>query len=161
MGDLCLKCHFDFQPEAWERPGGGGKGRGRFVPTKTRNYEELVGWTLRSAMVDQDIDMFTAPVGIILMLTRQAFIQQAGTGKKIKSGRADIDNLEKAILDGGNGVIWQDDWQVEAVHKQLIRGGETGSATVWIFPADEFDDRVVEYINERKRSRSLNHSERR
>lgn len=44
--------------------------------------------------------------------------------------RADIDNFTKLILDAGNGVLYNDDVQVEELHVYLERGvGEKAAGT--------------------------------
>lgn len=42
-----------------------------------------------------------------------------------KGKRGDLDNMIKALLDAGNGVLWKDDKQVFEINAQVIRDCET------------------------------------
>jgi len=45
--------------------------------------------------------------------------------------RADFDNLAKAVTDPLNGVLWQDDAQIDEAHIYVVRGvGDDAHATV-------------------------------
>lgn len=78
-------------PKARPRLGSNGK---MYTPRKTREFEELIGWTTRS-VVRKPIEK---PVKVNIDVYSKT--------------RADIDNIAKAILDGLNGVAFLDDRQV-------------------------------------------------
>ena len=71
---------------------------GTFTPQRTRDHEEAIAWAARDAMARLAITPFEGDVCV------EATFYVAGT--------ADLDNLAKALLDGLNGVAFQDDRQV-------------------------------------------------
>ena len=100
-----------------------GKGRPRFTkrghtytPEKTKQYETLVGLCYRNIAKDYK---FTSPVRVIVMAH---FKIPKGKSKKVvgdmlnghilPTKKPDVDNVAKIILDGLNGIAWEDDTQV-------------------------------------------------
>lgn len=71
---------------------------GVYTPSKTRAFEELVGWEYRRANPG-------VPVSLDGRFTVWCRFGIAGRDK-------DCDNLLKSVLDGLNGVVWADDRQV-------------------------------------------------
>lgn len=101
-----------------------GKGRPRFMrnghaytPERTRTYENLVRLRAREAMCGEHpmkgalcvTIMARFPVPVSYSKKRRLACLQASE-KPAK--KPDIDNLVKAILDGLNGVVFEDDAQV-------------------------------------------------
>jgi Holliday junction resolvase RusA-like endonuclease len=103
-----------------------GKGRPRvgrvggharmFTPEKTAAYEGLIAMAGRPLMTG----------GVLLTLRIFRSIPASWSKKKRAAALAgrvhattkpDIDNVEKAVADGLNGVVWVDDVQVVAVEK--------------------------------------------
>lgn len=116
-----------------------GKGRPRFTrdghaytPPSTRLYEELIrkSWENRQS--------FEGPIEIWI----DAYLQIPGNLTKsekalIKHGdvkptkKPDIDNIVKAVLDGLNGLAYEDDRQVVVLHAAK-HYGETPCVEVFI-----------------------------
>lgn len=110
-----------------------GKGRPRvgkiggharmFTPEKTVAYEGLIAMSAQQAM--QGRALLTGPVAVTLDVrcqvpeswskTKKA---QALIGVVHPTTKPDIDNVEKAVFDGLNGVAWRDDVQVVQVTKR-------------------------------------------
>jgi Holliday junction resolvase RusA-like endonuclease len=110
-----------------------GKGRPRvgkvggharmFTPEKTVAYEGLIALAAQQAM--QGRALITGAVSVELDIrcqvpeswskTKKA---QALTGAVMPTTKPDIDNVEKAVFDGLNGVAWKDDVQVVQVTKR-------------------------------------------
>ncbi len=79
------------------RPRLGVHGRKAYVytPPKTKEYEKLVGWVWRCA----ECKPLKGPIAVKLRLF-------------IRGRSGDVDNYSKSILDGLNGVAYEDDNQV-------------------------------------------------
>jgi len=91
-----LKITVPGRPVPKGRPRLGVSGRKAFVytPPATREYEKLVGWVARCAGC-RPVKM---PVAVVL----DVYIKR----------KLDADNLAKSILDGLNGIAYEDDDQV-------------------------------------------------
>ena len=77
-----------------------------FTPKATREYEQLLAWHMRFAV--------GKPLGgnlavLLIFVTRS---------------RADVDNLAKAVLDAGNGVLFVDDRQIKTLEIHKIDGAD-------------------------------------
>lgn len=101
-----------------------GKGRARatrtgrmYTPQKTAAYEGLVALAARDAMAGHP------PFDMALLVQIDAVHSVPASWSRKKRAEAlagrlrptvkpDIDNVAKAIADGGNGVVWQDDRQI-------------------------------------------------
>lgn len=109
-----------------------GKGRPRvgnvggfsclYTPEKTVSYESLVGYSAAQAMAGRPL--IEAAVSVKLHIGVQvpaswsnAKRNRALAGLELPTTKPDIDNVEKIIFDGMNGVVWKDDVQVVEVAK--------------------------------------------
>jgi Holliday junction resolvase RusA-like endonuclease len=123
-----------------------GKGRARvgriagharmFTPEKTLAYEGLVAHQASIAM--GRFPLFEGPCSVSMDIVCQIPASwsvkkqtQAIVGAIRPITKPDVDNVEKAIFDGCNGVVWKDDVQVVDVRKSK-RYGETPGVTVVI-----------------------------
>jgi Holliday junction resolvase RusA-like endonuclease len=95
----------DGPPQGKQRPRLG-KGGNIYTPAETRAYERRVKvLALQAVRSHESWPMATSlPVRVTLRL----FFEN--------SRRHDADNVAKAILDAGNGVVWKDDDQVAELH---------------------------------------------
>ena len=107
------------RPVPKARPRLGVRGRKAYVytPPETREYERLVGWVAKSA----GCRPVEGPVSVALSV--------------YVKGRLDADNIAKSILDGLNGVAYEDDDQVIELlvrkHKVKRKGGVFGKREVY------------------------------
>lgn len=118
-----------------------GKGRPRmsrragfarlYTPEKTASYESRVAMAGHMAM--GDCSVLDGPVAVRLDI--QVQIPASWSKKKQAAALAgqihpttkpDIDNVEKAVFDGLNGVVWKDDVQVVEVSKRKRYGEQPG-----------------------------------
>jgi Holliday junction resolvase RusA-like endonuclease len=123
-----------------------GKGRARvgkingharmFTPSKTVAYEGLVAHVAHLAMAG--LGMLEGPCSVSMDIVCQ--IPASWSAKKQRQAllgelrpvtKPDIDNVEKAVFDGCNGVVWRDDVQVVDVRKSK-RYGDKPMITVVI-----------------------------
>lgn len=91
------------------RPMLGVRGRKAFVytPERTKEYEQTVGWHARAAV--QVCEALECPVAVAIDLYLH--------GKR----RIDVDNCAKSILDGMNGIVYEDDNQVVDLRVRKLR----------------------------------------
>lgn len=111
----------------------GGKFAQLYTPAKTASYEGLVAMAGRTAMDGRDL--IAGPVAVSLDIRLAIPVswskkKQAAalSGLVAATKKPDIDNVEKAIFDGLNGVVWDDDVQVVRVEKQKRYAGVPGVA---------------------------------
>jgi Holliday junction resolvase RusA-like endonuclease len=119
-----------------------GKGGRTFIahitPEKTANYESLIALAGHQAMAGAPpleqacavrLEIYV-PVPASWSKKKQA---RALSGEVLPTTKPDIDNVEKAIFDGLNGVIWKDDVQVTDVIKKK-RYSDTPRVEVTVEP---------------------------
>jgi crossover junction endodeoxyribonuclease RusA len=106
---------FPFRPIAKERPRAPKYGGASYTPPRTKRFEKMVReeWSLRSGV-------FTSgPVEVEIYLRHDSFdviVAPSHWGDK-SALRGDVDNYVKAILDGLNGLAFEDD---RLVRKLLV-----------------------------------------
>ena len=117
-----------------------------YTPEKTKVYETQVGYLAKRAMSGSE--PFTGPVKLWLMFRMPVpaswpqWKQQAALdGIIAPTGKPDLDNLEKAILDGMNGIAYVDDAQITELTKRKIYSMEPG-VDVIITPLDQDNPKV-------------------
>lgn len=101
----------------------GGRFAQLYTPEKTANYEGLVAHSGQVAMNGRDLIAGAVSVRLDIRLPVPASWSkrrqsQALDGQVLPTKKPDIDNVEKAIFDGLNGVVWNDDVQVVEVTKR-------------------------------------------
>lgn len=113
------------QPIAKGRPKVDARGKFArvYTPEKTVNYEGLVAHSAQTAMNGRQL--ISGPVAVELDI--RISIPASWSGKRkgmaqrgeiAATKRPDADNVEKAVFDGMNGVVWVDDVQVVQVSKR-------------------------------------------
>lgn len=97
-----------------------GKGGKAFVhqyaPAETVEYENLVRMAAREAMAGNPLMLRPVRVDIDIQVSvpkswSQKKQGRALVGQVMPTGKPDRDNVEKAILDGMNGIVFRDDAQ--------------------------------------------------
>lgn len=99
-----------------------GRGGHVYTPEATRAWEELVATYWRLQAGDTTFD---GKVAVTL-----TFRFHGGT-------KGDIDNLQKAILDGLNGVAWRDDRQVWQLTAHIMDGHECEGVDIEVSELEE------------------------
>ena len=103
----------------------GGKARA-YTPQRTKDFEELVAIRAREAMIAQNFTKICRSNGIRITFESRFSIPKSWSKKKqadalagnvLHTSRPDLDNLEKAICDALNDIVWDDDCQVCDVRK--------------------------------------------
>lgn len=100
-----------------------------YTPEKTVNYEGLVAMAAQQAMMGRPPLLGPARVYLDIVLPIPASWSKkkqaaALQGQVYPTKKPDIDNVEKALFDGMNGVVWADDVQAVEVNK-CKRYGDT------------------------------------
>ena len=113
-----MKFTIPFQPKPKQRPQHG-KGY-TFTPKETREYEQIVGFYARRAIKQPLEGAIRVKVDFYMPIPKSWSEKKkrlAEAGEIRPATRPDLDNLEKALFDGCNGIAWIDDAQVVEVHK--------------------------------------------
>ena len=119
--------------------------RGKFItmytPQKTVNYEGLVAHAAHVAMNGRDLVTGACSVELdIRVMIPESWSNKRKTlavnGALAPTKKPDIDNVEKGIFDGMNGVVWKDDVQVVQVTKRK-RYAETPGVVVIVRELDK------------------------
>ena len=98
------------------------------TPDSTRVYEAAIASAASAEMCRRGVEPFCQPVRMLA-----CFIFE-GKGEEWPTAAADgdLDNLEKALLDGLNKVVWTDDRLVVDKHSCKRTGAKAGiHVTVW------------------------------
>lgn len=102
-------------PRPWRRPGGNGR---RYTEQADAEWRDVIGWALR-----QDIrDPFEGPVSMVLTFTSgqtSVLVDECPLPRR-PGLRADLDNLTKLVLDGAQGVVYENDRQVTALSARFV-----------------------------------------
>ena len=117
-----------------------GKARPRFTktgavytPKETKEYESMVS---RAYLNSGGINFGELPIKLsVLAVLRKAMSNK----KKFATIKPDLDNIEKIVLDGLNGIAFKDDKQVIDIHtkKRYCKDGEVPVLAVRVSSVDE------------------------
>ena len=120
-----MKIHyfqFDVDPKPKQRPRVNTKTRRAYTPEATRNYERFIRdltklqWG-KSKSIEKPIKM-----DIVFHMKRPASVPPRK--RKYPSVRPDLDNLEKALIDAMQGIVFVDDSQIVTKTSSKVYGIE-------------------------------------
>lgn len=122
---------------AKQRPRMTKRRRGRpsvaYTPKPTKDYEAEIGRLVREA-VPEGVMFGSEPVCVNIDIHKSGFllsVEHASCSVRPVGIRGDLDNLVKSIFDGLNGVLWEDDRQVELLNVGFVglprKGTEYGN----------------------------------
>lgn len=139
------------QPQGKGRPKASRFGGGvrMYTPAKTASYEGLIAHAGQAAMAGRALMEGAAFVALDIRCQVPASWSkkkraQALAGEIHPTTKPDVDNVEKAIFDGLNGVVWRDDVQVIEVAKRK-RYAEAPGVVVTIRPIEQAGATLVEF----------------
>lgn len=93
---------FGVNPLPKERPRIRGNGGGGYTPARTLDYEKRIGWIIKGQVSPDVIEEINqTPLGIVLHFIRKTH------------AHADTDNLTKAVKDGLQNILWENDWLIK------------------------------------------------
>ena len=101
----------EITPQPLARPRINTTNRGRYLPSKCKNYLDELKMLLRSKYKGEPIK---TPCAVTIEFYKPLKVTAPKYG--------DIDNLAKAVLDAGNGILWQDDRQIYKMTLQKYKG---------------------------------------
>ncbi len=81
---------------------------GTYMPKSYTAYKEALAWLFKAKMKTRK--PMRGAIIIVLDFYRK------------NHRRVDLDNLEKTVLDAGNGVVWEDDAQIIDMHSRKFLG---------------------------------------
>ena len=117
-----LKITIPGNPTPWSRAGKAGKHH--YTKPAMAASQRLIAWNTIQQVGQMTL---TGPleVSIVFGLAIPASwsrkrTQEALDGRTRPTGKPDVDNLAKQVLDALNGVLWQDDAQVVDLHERKI-----------------------------------------
>lgn len=108
-----------------------------YTPQATRDFESQVGELVRDAVLPNQ-SFGSEPVCVTIEIHKTGFrllVENAECSVRPIGVRGDIDNYVKSIFDGLNGVIWNDDRQVELINVGFV--GEPRKGTFYKGDTDE------------------------
>ena len=119
LGVLMIAININgLEPVAKGRPRLGRGGR-TYTPEKTRKFEEAVSLSAIARMRRQGAKLTAGPVAVEIKFAFEPPASwpqwkkgQALGGHVRHTGRFDVDNGAKGVLDALNGIAWEDDAQV-------------------------------------------------
>jgi Holliday junction resolvase RusA-like endonuclease len=90
-----------------------------YTPQQYREYRETLAWTMLAARKKAGYTSpFEIPLEVMLTFVRS-------TRRTV-----DGDNLEKAVLDAGTGVLWADDSLIRRCCWEVVLGGAVAGTTI-------------------------------
>lgn len=114
------------EPVAKGRPRFTRQGRA-YTPKKTHDYESEVAMMAKAAMGNSD--PLETPIAVFVHVTfpiPQSYSKKRTeaclNGSERHTKRPDLDNCVKAITDGMNGIVYQDDSQITSIHATKVYG---------------------------------------
>jgi crossover junction endodeoxyribonuclease RusA len=108
-----------------------------YTPEKTKTYQQVVGWEAKKVCKKP----LKGPVAVFMRL--------------FSMGRYDLDNVAKSILDGMNGICYEDDEQVSLliVSKAKVDREQYERAEIEIMPLKSVSGLPARIFKERKAKR--------
>lgn len=89
---------------------------GMFTDRKTREFEKAVSLYCKEAMKNAKLEPLQGPILCeIYMDDEECSISVSEYDAEKSKLRGDIDNYVKALLDGANGILFEDDKQIHVV----------------------------------------------
>lgn len=93
-----------------------------YTPQKTKTWENTIRAFVLASFFKAQTDK---PVGVQLQFNMPR-PKSAPKGRIYPQAKPDLDNLEKAVLDALNGVVWLDDAQVVNKYAAKVYGARPG-----------------------------------
>lgn len=117
------------------------------IPVKRRVKFTKTGRTYTDAKTARDLKMvrdsydgelYTCPVALHIVIYKQ--LPKAKRHKEPFTQKPDVDNVIKCVMDGLNGVAFEDDRQVTLVVAEKLTREEYGGAFCWyqVAPVGEY-----------------------
>lgn len=128
------------RPQAKGRPRFSGTGHA-YTPTRTRDAEELMQGFMRQACSKPLEGPLSLEVSFCFRRPNswskaQREAVDEGYEEPWYTGRPDVENLLKLLLDAGNGILWVDDAQIVKADVCKVYSDEN-ETVINVFPAKE------------------------
>jgi Holliday junction resolvase RusA-like endonuclease len=116
--------------------------RGPYVvaydPPRSRSWKQCAQAHMAAAMTQVGASLFSGPVKVTITARfscpRSEWRKREPLAERPHVKRPDLENVIKAILDAGTGVVWHDDSQVSALDAQKLVAaqGAAPSVEMWV-----------------------------
>lgn len=102
--------------------------------SNARRWKERAAMTMLEARTKAKASIMEGPVSLMVCAIWPCPTSgsKKGAQREWRTSRGDADNVAKAIMDAGNGVLWKDDAQVVLLTVYKIRAGYGESERVEI-----------------------------
>jgi Holliday junction resolvase RusA-like endonuclease len=127
--NILLNVRIPGEPVVWKRHGG----FGARSFDRNRDAKNSLRWQVKAAAPAQKINP-DARLGIRIVFWSQRHpVRKHGVIASAMSFREDLDNFAKHVFDAMNGLIWNDDSQVDEAELKVHRMAEIAATdiTVW------------------------------
>lgn len=104
-----IKLKFEIDPVPKGRPRLGKYGN-VYTPPKTAQFEKMVGFMARAQL--SQLRIASVLLGPLELISRFYLIPPKRCPRKLPTVKPDLDNLQKAIMDSLNEIVWKDDAQI-------------------------------------------------
>lgn len=106
-----------------------------YIPEKTRDWRSLVAWEAKKAMVGKDILTGMVKIKIHFHFEKEDESSWGLIAPGIKRV-GDLDNLEKALWDAMNRIVYNDDLQISKAEKARF-WAKSSYVEIWVGAIDE------------------------
>jgi Holliday junction resolvase RusA-like endonuclease len=130
MRQCSFQCDFPAVGKGRARAGRNGR---HYTPARTVAFETEVALCARAAMQGEPMTggLAVRIYGLVKMPKSWSKAKRAALDGRLHTGKPDGDNIEKAIADALNGIVYVDDSQIGDMHR-VFRWGEIDRFSVTI-----------------------------
>ena len=105
--------------------------RGRVVdPPKSKAWKEAARLHMKAACKNPIMKPMPVELVVHVCFKRP---KSSKPDDRWKTTKPDLDNILKAVMDAGNGILWEDDSQVVTISASKFQAKEEPGVTLWFY----------------------------